>query len=136
MRQKKRAEELQEKRLAKLLPRCQRAPGASCLKDIQRALMKNAYRRVEAVFDDVARVYRDSAQSAKDGKDPELLSSALCVQLCFEVMVLTQRVKNELELDVVAAMTSRERVAVVSRRCCSHTGGRRDVCWGWCRVET
>ena len=86
MRQKKRAEELQEKRLAKLLPRCQRAPGASCLKDIQRALMKNAYRRVEAVFDDVARVYRDSAQAAKDGKDPELLSSALCVQLCFEVM--------------------------------------------------
>jgi hypothetical protein len=48
--------------------------------------MKNAYRRVEAVFDDVARVYRDSAQAAKDGKDPELLSSALCVQLCFEVM--------------------------------------------------
>ena len=86
MRQKKRAEELQEKRLAKLLPRCQRAPGASCLKDIQRSLMKNAYRRVEAVFDDVARVYRDSAQAAKDGKDPELLSSALCVQLCFEVM--------------------------------------------------
>ena len=40
----------------------------------------------EAVFDDVARVYRDSAQAAKDSKDPELLSSALCVQLCFEVM--------------------------------------------------
>jgi hypothetical protein len=86
MRQKKRAEELQETRLAKLLPRFQRAPGAACLKDIQRSLMKNAYRRVEAVFDDVARVYRDSAQAAKDGKDPELLSSALCVQLCFEVM--------------------------------------------------
>ena len=86
MRQKRRAEEQQEQRLAKLLPRAQRAAGAGCLKDVQRTLMKNGYRRVEAVFDDVARVYRDSAQAAKDQRDPDLLPASLCVQLCFEVM--------------------------------------------------
>ena len=53
---------------------------------VQLALLEGKYRGVDAVFDDVARVYRDVAQAAPNGQRPELAAAKLCVQLCHEVM--------------------------------------------------
>ena len=68
------------------LPRPQLAPAHTCLRDVKEALLRGRYRRVDAVFDDIARVYRDAARAADKPNDSALSAAKLCVQLCLEVM--------------------------------------------------
>jgi hypothetical protein len=58
----------------------------ACLRDVRRCLERGLYRRRDAAFDDVVRVYVEAAMASKSGACPRASAAKLCVQLALEIM--------------------------------------------------
>ena len=63
-----------------------RVASRACLRDVRRCLERGLYRRRDAAFDDVVRVYVEAAMASTSGACPRASAAKLCVQLSLEIM--------------------------------------------------